>query len=117
MKKSKSIGVILLFAFIGILAIPLLAAPAAPHSKHHESNLVSFEIGDEHATPWLICSISESDEFNARASGNSNGILLFTDCINYHSNIHKVRFTQTKEQTDIKLPKERIYLSNSCFTI
>lgn len=118
MKKSKSIGVVLLFAFMGILAMPLLSAPTAPHSKDHESNLVFFENGDEHTSQWLIRSISESEEFNnTRTAAAGNCVILFNYCINYHSNIHKILFTQIKERKDIKLPKEHIYLSNSCFTI
>jgi hypothetical protein len=117
MKKPKNIGIILLIAFMGILAMPLLSAPAAPHSNDHESNLVFFENGDEHTSQWLIRSISESEEYNVRTAATNSSVLVFTYCVNYHSNIHNVQFIQTKERKDIEVPKERIYLSNSCFTI
>jgi hypothetical protein len=116
MKKSKSIGVVLLFAFMGILAMPLLSAPAAP-CDDHDSNLIFFENGDDHTSQWLIRSISDSEEFNNRTAATNSLIVLYGSFISYHSNIQKVRFTQTKERKDIQLPKERIYLSNSCFTI
>ena len=118
MKKPKNSGIILLIAFMGILAMPLLSAPAAPPLDHHKSNLAFFENGDEHTCQWLIRSISESEEFNnTRNEATGNCVILFNYCINYHSHIHKILFTQTKERKDIKLPKEHIYLSNSCFTI
>lgn len=118
MEKPKKIGVILLIAFMGIMAMPLLSAPAAPPLDHAKSNAAFFENGDEHTSQWLIRSISESEEYNStRTSATCNYFILFNNCINYHSNIHKVLFTQIKERKDIKLPKEHIYLSNSCFTI
>ena len=117
MKKSTCLGVILLVAFMGILAMPLLSAPAAPHFKDHESNLVFFENGDEHTSQWLIRSISESEEYNVRTAATNSSVIVFTHCVNYHSDIHKVRFVQIKERKDIEVPKEHIYLSNSCFTI
>ena len=118
MKKPKNSGIILLIAFMGILSMPLLSAPAAPPLHHDKFNLAFFENGDEHSSQWLIRSISESEEYNnARTSAVCNYLILFNNCINYHSNIHKVLFAQIKERKDIKLPKEHIYLSNSCFTI
>lgn len=118
MKKSKGIGIALLFAFIGILAMPLLSAPAAPNQIDHQSDLVYFEDGDDHTSQWLIRSISDSEEFNNSRSDNAgNPVVLFNHCINHHDNIHHVLFSQTKEKKDIKLPKEYIYLINSCFTI
>jgi len=118
MKKPKNIGIVLLFAFMGILAMPLLSAPAAPPLDHNKSNLIFFENGDEHTSQWLIRSVSESEEFNLRSeASNSNSVVLFNYCINFHSIVHTVRFAQTKEQMDIKVPKERLYLINSLFTI
>ncbi len=118
MKKPKNIGIILLIAFMGTLSIPLLSAPAAPPSDHQISNATFFENGDEHTSQWLIRSISENEEYsNDRISTLGNCVIPYTNCINYHSNIYKVLFTQIKEKKDIKIPKEHIYLSNSCFTI
>lgn len=117
MKKSKNIGVLLLIVFMGISAIPLFSAPAAPNSDDKQPFIVFFENGDDHTNQWLIRTISESEEFNVRSATANNCIELFAGCANYHSCIHKVWFAQTIEQKDIKQPKERIYLSNSCFTI
>lgn len=118
MKKPKKVGITLLFAFMGILAMPLLSAPAAPPLDHNKSNVAFFENGDEHSSQWLIRSVSESEEVNIRpASANNNCIILFNRCLYYHSNVHKIWFEQTIDQKDLKVPKEHIYLSNSCFTI
>jgi len=118
MEKPKNIAVVMLFAFMGILAMPLLSAPAAPPLDHHKSNLAFFENGDEHTSQWLIRSISEIEEYsngNTEAAGNSP--IHFNNCISYHSTIHKILFAQAKGRKDIKVPKEHIYLSNSCLTI
>lgn len=117
MRKPKNIAGFFLFAFIGILAMPLLSTPTAPPLDHHKSNMAFFENGDEHASQWLIRSISESEEFNTRADNTNTFVLLFIGSRNYHSTIHKVWFAQTNERKGIEFPKERIYLSNSCFTI
>lgn len=118
MEKPKNIAVVMLFAFMGILAMPLLSAPAAPPLDHHKSNLSFFENGDEHTSQWLIRSISEIEEYNnSNTAPASNSLILFSNCISYHSTIHRVLFAQAKEQKDIKVPKEHIYLNNSCLTI
>lgn len=117
MKKSSCIGIILLFAFMGIMAMPLLSAPALPHSEDRQINFAYFENGDNHTSHWLIRSISEIEEFNSRTAATNDCILLFIFCINYHSNIHNVRLNQINEQANVKVPKERIYLINSQFTI
>ncbi|MEQ1584340.1 MAG: hypothetical protein ABL895_00560 [Cyclobacteriaceae bacterium] len=117
MKKSKNIGVLLLVVFMGISAIPLFSEPTAPKAVDKQIYTVYFENGDDHASQWLIRSISESEEFNVRTAPVSNCVLLFACCVNYHSTIHKIQFAQTNERKNFKQPKERIYLSNSCFTI
>jgi len=114
-RKTKSLGILLLLAFIGFMVMPLLSPPAKPFEDNHE--LVYFENGDDHASHWLIRSISESEELNVR-SEISNNVFLFFDCwINYHSNILKVSISQTNRWNDKRLSKERLYLINSMFTI
>jgi len=117
MKKSKNIGVLLLIVFMGISAIPLFSAPAVPNADDNQTYLVYFENGDDHASQWLIRSISESEEFNVRTAAAANCIVSFACYASHHSKIHGVQFAQTNEREDIRQPKERIYLSNSCFTI
>jgi hypothetical protein len=118
MKRLNKIGIILLVAFMGMLAMPLISAPEAIPYDHHKYDLAFFENGDEHTSQWLIRSVSESEEFNVRTTTvDSNHIFFFNCCIRHHSNVHKVRFIQFNRQKDIKVPKEHIYLSNSCFTI
>jgi hypothetical protein len=118
MKKPKNIGIVLLIAFMGMLAMPLLSAPAAPTLDHNKSNVSFFQNGDEHTSQWIIRSISETEEYNnGTTAAASNSLVLFNNCTNYHSAIYKVLFAQIKERKDIKVPKEHIYLSNSCLTI
>ncbi len=117
MRNSKNIGVLLLIVFMGISAIPLFSAPAAPKAVDKQIHIAHFENGDDHASQWLLRSISESEEFNVRTTSVNNSVLFFACCVNYHTTIHKIQFAQTNERKDFKQPKERIYLSNSCFTI
>jgi hypothetical protein len=118
MEKPKNIAVVMLFAFMGILAMPLLSAPAAPSLDHSKSNVSFFENGDEHTNQWLIRSISETEEHqNTSTSTTCKALVLHNNCINHHSTISKVLFAQAKERKDIKVPKAHIYLSNSCLTI
>jgi len=117
MKKSNGIGFILLVAFMGMLAIPLLSAPVAPQSDNRQSNIVFFENGDDHTSQWLIRSVSDSEESNVRSAATWDSILLFAHCVNVHSTIHQVRFSQINEQRDTQVLKERIHLINSHLTI
>jgi hypothetical protein len=117
MRKSKNIGVLLLIVFMGISAIPLFSAPAAPKAHDKQIHIAHFENGDDHASQWLLRSISESEEFNVRTAPATNCIVSFACCASHHSKIHHVQFAQTNERKDFKQPKERIYLRNSCFTI
>ncbi len=117
MKRSNGIGFILLVAFMGMLVMPLLSAPVAPQSEDHQSNIVFFENGDDHTSHWLIRSVSDSEEFNARTAATWDSILLLAYGVNVHSAIHQVRFSQINEQRDTKVPKQRIYLINSQLTI
>ncbi len=117
MKNSKNIGIILLIVFLGISSIPLFSAPAAPLASDSKTYIVFFENGDDHASQWLIRSISESEEFNVRTTPATNCFISFARGVNYHTTLHRVQFIQTSERSNIKQPKERLYLSNSCFTI
>jgi hypothetical protein len=115
-RKPKRLGILLLVAFIGLMAIPFFSAPAASLTAKQEQ--VHFENGDDHASHWLIRSVSESEELNGRSEvSNNNNLLLFDCCIHYHSNILRVSLTQANRWEDVRLPKERLYLINSVFTI
>jgi hypothetical protein len=116
MEKSNGIGLVLLVAFMGILAMPLLSAPMASQSEDHQSNIVFFESGDDHTSQWLIHCMPDSEEFNAHIT-TRDSFLLFTNSINVQSTINRVRFSQISKQKDTNVPKERIYLINSCLTI
>ena len=114
-RKPKKNGVLLLVAFIGLMAIPFFSAPAASLNARQEQ--VHFENGDDHASHWLIRSVSEGEEFNGRSEVSNHSLLLFDSFNHYHSNILKVSLTQANRWNDIRLPKERLYLMNSVFTI
>jgi hypothetical protein len=117
MKKSKNYGIIMLIAFIGILALPSFSAPAEPLEHDINPHLTFFENGDEHTSQWLLRSVTEGEEFSNRGENPHEEVLLFDCCVNHHSNISKVRFEQIRENSFHKLSKEQLYLLINRLTI
>ena len=116
-KKTKSLGVVLLLAFMGMLAMPLLSAPAVPLTDYQKHSHLYFENGDDYTSQWLIRSVSESEEQNVRSEAVDNSFIFFSGNANHYSNILKARFIQTNKRNNVRLPKERIYLNNSILII
>ena len=117
MNKSKKYGIVMLVAFLGILALPCFSAPAKPHEDKDKAHFTYFENADEHANHWVLRSVAEGEEFSNRGENSHEEILFFDCCINHHSNIYKVRLEQIEDSSQSKLPKDRLYLLNSTLTI
>lgn len=117
MLKTRRYGLSMLIAFFGILALPLFSAPAEPLADKDKANMLFFEDADEHTNQWLIRSVSEGEEFSSRSETSQEQIVLF-DCFeSYHTSINKIKFQQTIDRSNIRLPKDRLYIFNSVLTI
>jgi hypothetical protein len=116
MAKPKKYCVLMLITFLGILAMPLLSAPAEPLTGKGRANMLCFEAAVEHSSQWLIRSVVEGEEFS---SGHVpfKQLVLFDGGANLHSIVQKVRFFHVLERNHFRLPKERLHLLHSVLTI